>query len=425
MDILIRSAVIVNKESNFHLKTKDLLIENGNIVKIGDRIVKPGHIKEISYPNLHVSAGWFDLKANFCDPGHEEREDIVSGIHAAAAGGFTGVLLMPSTDPPLQNKASIEYVKGKSAGFAVDIYSSGLLTVNRNGKELCELFDMKRAGAVAFTDDKCSVQDSGVMLRALLYGKQVDSLVIAFAEDVGLTGKSQVNESMHTTRLGLKGIPALAEEMVIARDLALCEYTGSKLHFSLVSTAGSVDLIRKAKQKGLPVTADISAYHLMLDDSMLDGFDTNLKTKPPLRSIKDQKALCAGIQDDTIDSIVSDHCPQDNEHKRVEFDFASYGMIGLETCFPVAFTALNKIITLEKLIEKFTAGRKLLGLLPVIFNEDQPANLTLFVPDAEWEFTESDIVSRSKNTPFVGKKLGARVLGIINNNQMELNVEFK
>jgi dihydroorotase len=417
MELLIRSAFIVNPSSPFHMKKKDILIRNGVIVTIGDNITlkQDKKLKVIESANLHVSAGWFDLKANFCDPGYEQKEDLYSGMEAAAAGGFTGVLIMPSTKPDVQSKAGVEYLVNKAKGMAVDLYPSGALTVNREGKDLTEMHDMKVSGSLAFTDDKRTVADTGVMQRALLYGKQVNTLIISYAQDEGVAGKAIVNESLNTTSLGLKGIPSMAEELIVSRDLRLCEYTEGRMHFSLVSTGGSVDLIRAARKKGLQVTADVSAYHLLLDDSRLDSFDSNYKTRPPLRSKNDQKALIKGLADGTIDAIVSDHTPEDEESKKVEFDFAAYGMIGLETAYAAANTALKGHLETEAIIEKFTAGRTVAGLKPVTIKENEPANLTLFNPAAEWIFKEADIRSKCRNTPFLGEKFTGKVIGIINN----------
>ena len=426
MAIILRQATLIHPESPFHLQKKDLLIENGFIRKMDDKIDNyNGHYRELKSGNLHVSAGWMDMKSNFCDPGFEQKEDLFSGMKAAAAGGFTGVLLMPSTVPPVQNKSSVEYIRGKCAGNAVSVYPAGALSVNREGRDMTEMFDMKQAGALAFTDDKRPVADSGLMLRALQYGKQVDTLLMVLPEDVGISGKAQVNESLHTTRLGLKGVPSMAEEVMLIRDLYLLEYSGGRIHFNLLSTAGSVDLVRKAKKKGLKVTADTSAAYLVLNDSMLDSFDTNLKIKPPLRSETDQQALLQGLADGTIDVIVSDHSPQDEENKKVEFEFAAFGMISLETTFALANRALENILPLEKRIEKLTLGRTLLGLEKVSIAEGATANLTIFDPDLEWKFSEEDIRSKSKNSPFTGQVLKGKVLGIINNRQVVLQEDLR
>jgi dihydroorotase len=417
MEILIRSAVIIHQESPFHLKKKDIHILDGVIIKIADKIElnDKAELKIIEAGNLHVSSGWFDMKAAFCDPGYEQKEDLITGMAAAAAGGFTGVLVMPSTNPCIQTKAGIEYLINKGKGNAVEIFPAGALTLERQGKELTEMYDMKLSGAVAFTDDKRTVDDAGVMLRALQYGRQIGSVIITFSSDKGIAGNALVNESINTTRLGLKGIPALAEEMVVARDISLCEYAGGALHFSLISTAGTVELIRQAKKKGLKVTADASAYHLLLDDSLLGTFDTNYKTKPPLRSVADRESLIEGLLDGTIDAIASDHSPQDVESKRVEFDFADFGMIGLETAFCLANTVLRKRMKITEIVQKFTNGRSVTGLESAAVTEGATANLTLFDPETEWIFSEAGIKSKSNNTPFLGMKFTGRVIGIINN----------
>jgi dihydroorotase len=339
----------------------------------------------------------------------------MSGCRAAMAGGFTEVLCMPSTYPPIQSKSEIEMIRTKTRDELVQVHAAGALSVNLEGKDLSEMYDMHASGALAFTDDKKAVQDSGLMLRALMYARNFNGLVMSFADDKYVSAKGQVNESIFSTHLGMKGIPSLAEELMLNRDIFLNEYAGGKVHFSSISTAKSVELIRNAKAKGMRVTCDVAAHNILLDDTVLAEFDTNYKVKPPLRTKDDIKAIIEGLKDGTIDSISSDHTPEDVENKKKEFDLAAFGMIGLETAYAVSNTALQKTMTTDKLIEKLSATpRKVLGLIIPIVKEGEKANLTLFNPEEEWTVEEKNLQSKSKNSPFVGMKLKGKVKGVLN-----------
>ncbi|HKR06040.1 MAG TPA: dihydroorotase, partial [Bacteroidia bacterium] len=358
MNLLIKSVKIVHPKSSLNGKVKDIFVKDGRIKKIADKIDEKETGKGIKIFNEKgccASIGWFDMKANFRDPGHEMKEDIFSGIAAAKAGGFTGVALMPSTQPALQTKADVEYILNKSKNSLTDIFPVGALSVNHEGVDLTEMYDMKQAGAVAFTDDKRSVMNAGLMLRALQYAKNIDSLIISFADEKNISGKNLMNESVNSVYFGMKGAPSIAEEIMIQRDLKLCEYAGTKIHFSTISSAGAVDLLRKAKKQGLPVTAEICSHQLCFDDSSLNNYDANCKVKPPFRTKDDIQELIKGLEDGTIDVICSDHSPEDVESKNVEFEFANYGITGLETAFASANTRLHKKISVEKIIEKFTS----------------------------------------------------------------------
>ena len=334
MKILLQSVNVISPGSTHHLKEKDILIEGGKIITIAEAGKLPtDNVELISGKDLFVSPGWFDLHVNFGEPGEEYKEDIESGCRAAVQGGFTGVLVMPSTNPPISGRPSVEYILNQAQKSLVEIQVAGTISDKREGKDLSEMFDMFQAGARVFTDDKRAVQDAGLMTRALLYTQNFGGKVFSFAEDKSIAGKGLVHEGIASTSLGLKGIPSVAEEIMINRDLSLAEYTNSPLHFSTLSSRQGVDLIRKAKAKGMKVTADVSAAHLMLDDSSLKEFDSNYKLKPPLRTADDRQALIDGLIDGTIDSICSDHLPQDTEHKRMEFELAAYGASGLETAF--------------------------------------------------------------------------------------------
>jgi len=352
MNVLIKSAKVIDSNSEFNGKTVDILIEKGLISEIGKTITNTNNVKEINFDDLHVSAGWFDMRANFCDPGLEYKEDLNSGLKAAAKGGFTGVMVMPDTTPENSSKSGIEYVNNKTKGNIVDALPAGSLSHNCEGKEIAEMYDMHAAGAIAFTDNKKSVKNSSLLNRALLYSQSFNGLIIDFPNDKELSHSGQINEGVVSTELGLKGIPALAEELMVTRDIYLAEYCDSRIHLSNISTEKSVALIREAKKKGLKITADVNSYHLLLDETELLHFDNYYKVTPPLRTKADIKALINGVNDGTIDVICSDHTPEDIENKQCEFDHAAFGMINLQTSF--AATNTKGKISIETHIEKIT-----------------------------------------------------------------------
>ena len=400
-------------------KPRDILVRNGKIEKIGENLSTEGDSIDLS--GAYVSPGWFDMQANFCDPGYEQKEDLVSGSNAAAAGGFTGVAVVTSTQPPLHSKAEIEYIRNKSKGLVVDVFPIGTITHNLDGKEISEMYDMHLSGAVAFSDDKKPVSNSGLLMRALLYAKNFGGLIMTHCEDKTISLDGKMNEGPISTSLGLKGIPALAEELMIARNIHLSEYTGTRIHISSVSTAAGVDLIRKAKKKGLHITCSVNAFHLLLNDALLLTFDSNYKVNPPLRGEEDIKALVSGLEDGTIDAITSDHSPEDQEGKVVEFDHATFGMISLETTFSMIRMAAPSI-SLERLVELMAVNpRKILNLPLPELKEGQKANFTFFKPDDHWTFMQKHIRSRSKNSPMLGQEVKGKVIGVLNNGILQLN----
>lgn len=418
--IIIKSAKIIAPESKFHLQEKDILIEDGIIKNIDSSISVDDSAKIIQVENLHLSMGWLDMRANFCDPGLEHKETFATGCKAAAAGGFTAVCVLPTTNPIVQSKAQIEYILSKAKGNLVEVLPIGALTENLEGKDIPEMIDMSEAGAVAFANGNISLQDSGTMLRALLYSKMFDGLVYSFPNDKYLSKLGVVNEGINSTKLGLKGMPALAEELMIIRDIALAEYAETKVHFSRISSAKSVEIIREAKAKGLPVTASVAAHHLILNDSFLENFDTNYKILPPLRTEQDQAKLIEALVDGTIDVVCSDHSPQDTESKFKEFDLAEYGVIGLETAFSVVSTVSS--LNPTELVKCFAIQpRKILKQnLPEI-KVGEKANFTLFNPTKKWTFKAENIQSKSKNTPFINEEFTGKVLGVVRGDELFLN----
>ena len=415
MIVLIRAAKVVDPNSKYNNEVVDILVVKGIIQKIGKNLKIPKGAEIIEENGLHVSPGFFDLRVNFGDPGFEWKEDMQTGMLAAAKGGFTGVLTMPSTLPTIDTKSQVEYIQKISAGNVVNIHPAGSITKNLKGKELTEMYDMHRSGALAFTDDKNSIQHAGIMKLALLYTKNFGGIIMNQANDKSISKDGQMNEGVTSTFLGLKGIPSLAENLMIARDIKLVEYTEGRLHFSCISTASSVELIRAAKKQGLNITADVAIHNLILDETECEGFDTRYKVNPALRTQKDIKALFKGLKDGTIDAICTDHTPQDIENKKIEFDNAEFGIIGLQTAFSLA-CQLEQEIGLEEIICKMAINpRKILGLETPEVNIEKAANLCLFNPFTEWTLKETDILSKSKNTPFIGKILKGKIVAIVNN----------
>ena len=418
MKILIKKATILDASSKHHKQTKDLLIENGLIINISDSI-EDASAEIFEAENLHISQGWADLNARFGEPGHEYKEDLNSGMNAAAQGGFTHVALMPSTEPCIQRKSDVSYLVNQTSHNIVDIHPIGALTDDRKGEQITEMYDMQQAGAIAFSDDKRSIANASLMKIAMLYAKNFGGLIMSFSAEEKTSRKGQMNEGVTSTSLGLKGIPALAEELQLSRDLQLCEYTDARIHFSTISTAESVKLIRDAKAKGLKVTADTSSYHLLLNDTELESFNSNLKVNPPLRSTKDIDALKAGLKDGTLDAVCSDHYPQNIENKKCEFDIAAFGMINLETSFAAANTALKGTLSTEELVVKLTSTPKaILGLNSQTLEEGSLADITLFNPELKWTYEQKDIVSKSKNSALTGKSFTGKALAVVNNGQM-------
>ena len=422
MNVLIKSATVVDSRSSLNGKRVDVLIEKGIIIQIKSSIKPEKNSKVIESPDLCISPGWMDMQARFCDPGLEHKEDLDSGLKAASAGGFTAVCVMPSTEPPLHGKSQIEYVINKTKLNPVDVFPVGCLTVDRAGKDMAEFHDMKCAGAIAFSDDKRNIKEAGLLMRIQQYAKNTNAFIITHCEDASISSGGQMHEGETSTRIGLKGIPALAEELMLERNLKITAFTNAQLHVSCVSTKQSIELIKKAKQEGLQVSCGIAAHQLLLDDSKLAEFDANYKVNPPLRSKEDIEAFKKGLLNNTIDVIVSDHTPEDIESKDLEFDLARFGMIGLETAFAVANTACYSKLKIDQLIDKMCHNpRTLLGIPIPYLKEGEKANITLFDPSLEWTLKKQDIHSKSKNTPFIGQKLKGKIIGILNKNELILN----
>ena len=424
MNLLIKSARIIDTNSKYHKKIMDIFIKDGKIEKIDKSIksckesLKAGKEIEFSDENLHVSTGWMDMHSNFREPGFEYKDDLETGIKSAIKGGFTSVLLMPQTEPVIDTKSHVEYIKNNTKGNVVDVHTSGSITKKIEGNDLVEMHDMNSVNCRTFTDDKKSVNRNEVMKLALLYSKDFGGLIMNYPNDKSIANGGTMNEGISSTNLGLKGISSIAEEIMVDRDLNLAKYTEGNLHLSYISTKESVNKIKRAKKEGVNITADVSINNLVMTDEKVKTFDTRYKVLPPLRTKKDNTALIKGLKNGTIDVICSDHSPEDEENKKTEFDNAAFGILGLETLFGLLGKHLSNDLTLEEIVEKISTNPRLIALKEELkIEEGQVANITLFNPDIEWEVTKSDIKSKSRNTPFVGETLKGKALAVYNNNQ--------
>ncbi|MFZ1530090.1 MAG: dihydroorotase [Ferruginibacter sp.] len=418
MKVLIKQARIICPHSGHHGKVQDILIENGIIKSIGSSI-EAGNAQIIEHQNLHASIGWMDVFADFADPGQEARETIETGAAAAAAGGFTDIMLLPNTNPAVSGKGQVEYIIKKAIGLPVNLHPIGSVTQNAEGNALSEMYDMAQSGAIAFGDGKNPLQSPGILLKAMQYVMAIGKTIIQLPGDSSIAPHGLMNEGIVSTQLGLPGKPAIAEELMIARDIELLKYTGSRLHITGVSTKKGMELIDKAKQEGMNISYSVTAYHAYFCDEDLKEYDTNLKVNPALRTRQDMEAVRNAIVNGNADCLASHHIPQHWDNKTCEFEYAKNGMLGLQTMFGVVngFGA-----GIDLLIEKLSvAPRKIFGLAIPELKEGSAACLTLFDPAAEYEFKKEMILSKSHNTAFIGKKMKGLVLGTINNGIIALN----
>lgn len=418
--VLITSAKLVLPSHKLHLEKIDILIKDGYIEAIGKKL-KPtdAKVQVVEVNGASVSPGFFDLNVNIGEPGYETKEDVQTGTAAARAGGFTGIAVQPNTNPALHSRSEVSLLVNAAKGNLVDVHPIGAISKKREGKELAELYDMKSNGAIAFSDGDRSVQQAGLMGRALLYAKGFGGLIISFAEDESIAGGSQMNEGEVSTYLGMKGIPNLSESLMVSRDLYLAEYNEAPIHFTTISTAESVDLIKKAKAKGLSVTCDVAAHNLIFSDEELKGFDSNYKVSPPLRTKKDIKALLKGLKDGVIDAIVSQHTPHEIEFKNVEFQIAHNGVTGLQTALPILIAVG---LSEEQIVEKLAlAPRRIVGLQVPAMEVGEKANIVVFDTTKKWLFDEKANQSKGKNNPWIGRELIGKSMLVYNNNQLYIN----
>lgn len=418
MKALLKSLKIVDKQSPWHLQTVDILIVDGVIQKIAKNIKGDG-VKAYDLKSCSVSPGFVDMNCFATEPGFEQRDDLISTLNTALAGGFTDVLLFPTGNPTVQTKSDVEYIVNKTEKHFVNALCVGALSLNREGKDMTEMFDMKKSGAIAFSDANKSIQDAGLMSRAMLYAKGIDTFVINFPEDKNIAANAKVNEGVMSTLLGMRGNPSLAEELMVSRDLFLAEYQEAKVHLSNISSERSVELIKAAKKRGVNVTADVSIHHLCYDETVLEGFDSNFKLRPPLRTAVDIKALRQGLKDGVIDAVSSAHVAIEKEHKVVEFEVADYGMISLQTLLPQALRIASKNLDWADIVDSLTAKpRAILGLEARSIDTNQTACLCIYNENESWEYNEKSNKSKSQNSNLFGQTLKGKVKMMINNNQL-------
>lgn len=425
MKLLISNAQVCDIQSPFHGKICDILVSGGVIEQITISAKKANGaelkgLKQLNAKGLLLFPGLFDMRADFCDPGNEHKETLQSGAKLALAGGFTDVAILPSTTPARDSKIGIDYVVKQSNNLPINLYPYGCLSQNRDGIEMAELYDMKLAGAIGFTDGNRPIANSGLLLRTLIYNKIFNGLALVLADDANISAGGKMHEGDTSMVLGLKGIPSLSEEIMIQRDIELVKYSEGRLHFSAITTKGAVDVIRKAKKQGLKVTADVAFANLCFADTNLLDYDANFKLVPPLRSKADQKALWDGVQDGTIDAIVSNHLPQNKENKEVEFEYAQPGMISLQVLLPILLANKSASVELSSVIRALSAGpRNLLELPKIIIEKGAVASLTLFNSNKSWVFNNN--FSKSENTPFLKQKIQGAVAHVVCKNALYNN----
>jgi dihydroorotase len=400
----------------------DVLIRDGRIAALGSDLGAPGDVPTYDATGQFISPGWLDMHVHLREPGQEHKETIATGARAAAAGGFTSVACMPNTEPPIHTRDVVEFVLERAAKTPVDVYPIACVSKERAGNELSELGDLADGGAVAFSDDGAPVQDAGLMRRALEYSRMVGKPIINHMEELTLNPHGHMHEGDVSARLGVAGIPALSEEVMIARDIELAAFTGGHVHVAHISTARSVELVRRAKAQGLPVTAEVCPHHFTLTEAAVEdtAFDTHTKMHPPLRSAEDVDAVKKGLADGTIDAICTDHAPHAPFEKDAEFSAAPFGIIGLETAWGLVGRELIApgVLSVQEAVRMLTvAPRQILGLDGPALEEGAEACLTLFDAETEWTFSASDIRSKSRNTPFVGAAMKGRAHAIYNGGQ--------
>jgi dihydroorotase len=422
MNLILRKVKIIDPRSPYHLKETDIYFSEGRIKQMGSNLAAVPGVKEVSEKGLCISPGWTDFQVTIGEPGREVRETLDSASRCAIKGGITTLCMLPSTQPALDNRAQIEFILGRNASLPVNIYPFGALTAGREGKEMAEMLDMAEAAISVFTDGKRNIENPKLFELILQYAKNRNLLVVHHADTSRLTQHGIMHEGDVSTRLGLKGFPAFAEEMAIQRDLYLLEYAGGKLHIPIITTRGSVELIREAKAKGLQITCGTAPQYLLFTDESMESFDPLFKVNPPYRSKTDVEALLLGLADGTIDVICSDHTPVDDEHKNHELEHAEFGITNLETFFAAARTATHASMDITLLIEKISLNPARLAGIPIpVIRENESANCTLFYPDTSWTFDATTSASLSKNTPFHHFTFKGKPYGVITDQQFYLS----
>lgn len=427
MRLALKGLKLINPDQKLNSKS-DLLIEDGKIKKIGELTkedLKGAEVLELD--GKYCAPGFFDMHIHLREPGREDEETVLTGSNAAAAGGFTGVACMPNTDPCTDSAEVVRYIKERAKDHLVDVHPIGAASVERKGESLAPIAEMVEAGAVAFSDDGVAIKTAAILRSAMEYSSMYNKPIIEHCEDDSLAD-GHMNESETSTFLGLAGIPTVAEDLTVMRDIIMAEYTGARVHIAHISSKKAVDLVRQGKKKGVKVTAEVTPHHFTLSDESLKSYDTNYKMNPPLRTREDVDAMIEGLKDGTIDCIASDHAPHSIEEKEMEFIYAPNGILGLETQIGLSCTELlhKKHLTLEQLVEKLAVNpRKVLNLPVPKITEGEKANLTIFDPNEIWTVDISKFKSKSKNSPFNKRLLTGKSIAVINNSQMYYEGKFK
>ncbi|MCC6187190.1 MAG: dihydroorotase [Chitinophagaceae bacterium] len=414
MSILIRNAKVIDPSSEYHLQTLDILIEDGIVKEIATNIIAP-QAQVVDAPDMHLSMGFVDLFADYREPGFEHKETIISGLNGAAEGGFTTVMVLPNTQPTISSKSIVQYLKKTAEDHAVGLLPIGAISANVEGKNIAEMLDMHANGAVAFSDGWKPIQNAGLMLKALEYVKAFDGTLIQIPFEDNLSAGGLMHEGINSTQQGMPGIPTISETLMLHRDIELLRYTQSKLHVTGISSAESVAMIRRAKQEGLSISCSVTPYHLVLNDSVLAGYDSVYKVMPPIRTEQDRLALIEGLKDGTIDCIASHHRPHEWDAKAKEFEYAADGMNIQELSFAIVFNALQNDIPLDALVTKFAQNANaIFGLGKQSLAINATADFALFSIKAKT--LKNKLKSKSNNNPFIGKPLQGKVLGIVHKN---------
>ncbi|MCX6135390.1 MAG: dihydroorotase [Ignavibacteriales bacterium] len=421
MKLLLKGGRLIDPASGRD-ETVDIQILDGRIERIAGSIALAAGFEEVDLRGKIVAPGFIDMHVHLREPGFEHKETIETGCASAAAGGFTAVCCMPNTNPAIDDESVVRYVHEKGKGVCngvVDVFPIGAATKGRQGTELAPMAELAQAGAVGFSDDGSPIASPEIMRRALEYSSMYGIPVIQHAEESSMTHGGCMNEGVTSTRLGMAGIPPIAEELMVARDIILLGYVPkARYHVAHISTRGALDHVRKAKAKGMNITCEITPHHFTLLETMVASFDTNTKMNPPLRTKEDIEAMIEGLKDGTIDAIATDHAPHTIDEKEVEYAQAPFGIVGLETSLGLSLTELyhKKILTLVEVIQKLSTNPRKIVSLPVIkFAEGEAVNMTLFDPNAEWVVDTAKLLSKSKNSPFNGYRLKGKAVGIINN----------
>ncbi len=419
---VFKSAHLIDPVSGLDAQ-RDLLVVDGIIERIGEGL-DASNAEVVELGGKTIAPGFCDMHVHLREPGQEHKEDIASGAAAAAAGGFTAVACMPNTDPPIDSASVVSYIFRRAEGLAVDVYPIGAITKGRKGDSISPMIELREAGVVGYSDDGSPVSNTKVLRTALEYASMLDLPVIQHAEDPYLFAGGAMNESIVSTELGLPTIPRLSEDAIVARDLMFTEYINGRYHLAHMSTAGAAEAVRVAKAKGLHVTSEVTPHHFTLTDEAVRGFDSNTKMNPPLRTADDVRAMKEALRDGTADAIATDHAPHAGFEKEVEFVYAPFGIVGLETAVGLSITELllERWLTLPQLIEKLSTNpRRILRLPEIRIAEGAKANLTFLDLKAEWTVDAAAFRSKSRNTPFHGRSLTGRPLGIFNNGQLVLH----